>query len=379
MISRTTIAPTATGAPTAPPASREDVAATLELWRAENHIPGVAISVRRAGQPLYDVAAGAASLGPDGARHRALTSADTFDIGSVSKTVTAAAVLRMAHRGELDLDAPLSTWHPEFPEASRITVRQLLDQTSGVPDYDGDGADVAYTRDLAARPGEPWAPGRPIAEAAKLPRTAKPGERFAYSNTNYQLLSDIVERVSGASLDAIVREEVATPAGVADGAMVVPDAAGAFPATADPLHFIDTAWRSLRDYNYGEHSLLRSTMRGDGAVVASASTLAQVGEGILWRGGRVLDQESRDAMLGSADRSPDGYGLGVMRGEIATPGGIDAKAYWHNGGINGYRTLLAHLPEQELTIAVAVNGTPVTEEALVDLEARLVDLAHAPA
>lgn len=360
--------------PTAAPV--DAVAETLRKWRALNHVPGVAVSVRRAGQAVYDVASGAASLRPDGSRERSLTSSDTFDIASVSKTITAAAVLRMAERGELDLDAPLSTWHPEFPEAQRITVRQLLDQTSGVPDFDGDEPDNAFMRALTDHPDLPWAPGRPIAEAAKLPRTAAPGDHFAYSNTNYQLLSDIVERVSGKPLDAILRSEVAAPAGVADGDMIVPAATGRFPATADPLHYTDTAWRSIRDSHYGENSLLRTTLRGDGAVLASASTLAKVGEGILWRGGSVLDAPTRAAMLGAADASPAGYGYGIVVSEIATPGGIDTKAHWHNGGVNGYRTLLAHLPEQELTIAVTANGTWLSEDALTSLQTQLIDLAQ---
>lgn len=364
--------------PNLPPAPQlqQQLQQTLEVWRSLHHVAGVTVSVRRAGQAVVDGASGAASILPNGARDRSLTPADSMDIGSVSKTLTAAAVLRLAHQGKLNLDAPLSTWKPSFPEASKITVRMLLNQTSGIPDYDD--CTPAFMEALTHRPDQPWSTDQALAESANGTRHSAPGERFEYSNTNYLLLSDIAEQAAGTSLDTVLRSQLGAPAGVVDGDLWLPSAAGSFPATAEPLHFIDTAWRSIRTPYYGQNSLLRSVLRGDGGFLASAPTLATVGEGILWKGGNVLDPASRASMLDAADESPEGYGFGIIRGEIATPGGIDASIYWHNGAVNGYRTMLAHLPERELTVAITTNGTPLDEQALTELAADLVDVAEGP-
>jgi D-alanyl-D-alanine carboxypeptidase len=355
----------------APGDLRDRVSQGLEEWRALNHVPGVAVSIRRGGASVVDVAAGAASLTETGARDRTLTPDDTFNIGSVSKTLTAAATLRMAARGALSLDDRLARWYPGYPNAKDITVRMLLDQTSGVASYTETNE---FAEAITNKPDTPWRPGQALAAAAKAKPTSAPGERHSYSNTNYLLLSSILESVSGKSLGHVLQSELATPAGLQTGELTFPAQSGSYPTTAEPLHFTDTRWTSIRDAFYGPNSLLRSTVTGDGGFVTSTRNLAKLGEAILRKGGSVLDEQSRSAMLSAADTSPDAYGFGIVRGSLDVPESGTTPSYWHNGGIPGYKTLLTHLPEHDTTIAITVNGTPLDDPPLTELTSLLASL-----
>ncbi len=112
-----------------------------------------------------------------------------FEIGSVSKQFTAAAILQLKEQGRLDLDRPVATYVPSFPHARALTVRQLLNQVSGLPDYtDGKGFDTK----VSATPGSL----EKVAAYASTPLEFAPGTRWEYSNTNYYVLSRVIEVIA---------------------------------------------------------------------------------------------------------------------------------------------------------------------------------------
>ena len=138
----------------------------------------------------------------------------SFRIGSVTKTFTATAVLLLVDDGRIKLDAPVSrylgTLANALPNGRRATVRSMLNITSGFPDY-GDRGDGPFATSVLA-PQRVWAPAQIIGVAAGL--TGTPPGSFAYSNTNYVILGQLVVRESGMAFGTFVQKRILKPLGM---------------------------------------------------------------------------------------------------------------------------------------------------------------------
>jgi CubicO group peptidase (beta-lactamase class C family) len=130
-----------------------------------------------------------------------------FHIASVTKTFTAAAILRLEQGGKLKLSDPLSKYIPDFLNGDRITIEQMLSHTSGLPDY---YSLPEYTTKKYQRVALPEL----IAWVKTKPLDFLPGSKSSYSNTGYGFLAYIIEQVSGKSYDEFITEEILKPAGM---------------------------------------------------------------------------------------------------------------------------------------------------------------------
>jgi len=132
---------------------------------------------------------------------------------SVTKTFLGVLCLRL----ELDLEAPVATWidHPSLP---RATLRQLLDHTSGIPDY---GRLPAYEQAVQTTPSEPWADEELLARALAAGPDFEPGEGWAYSNTGFLLVRRIVDAVAAGGFAGALERELLTPLGLADTSLAL--------------------------------------------------------------------------------------------------------------------------------------------------------------
>ena len=162
----------------------------LSVRLAANRVPGAAISQRRAGEWTQAVG-GLRDVG----RQLSVQIDTPFEVGSLSKPVFALAVLQLVEEGAIELDAPLDRYlHPtdlaDPTQAQRITPRQLLSHTSGLPN---------------------WRPGRWTGRPGPLALVQPPGYGFVYSGEGYQLLQAVVEAVCGRSLEAVMRARVFDP------------------------------------------------------------------------------------------------------------------------------------------------------------------------
>lgn len=169
--------------------------------------PGAALAVIRDGRIIYKRGYGMAKL-EDGI---VMTSDKIFDIGSVSKQFTATCVVLLVRQGKVSLDDNVRKYIPELPDyGTPITVRHLLHHTSGLRDYNA-------LLELAGFRGDSDCPN--VDEALEVICRQKklnypPGEEYSYTNTGYFLLSQIVERVSGKSLNAFAQENIFKPLGM---------------------------------------------------------------------------------------------------------------------------------------------------------------------
>jgi len=295
---------------------------TFDRERAAQHIPGAAAAVVAGGRVVWVGASGLADV-----RRRVPVRRDTrYAIGSVTKPFVAGLVVQLAATGVLGLDDPLSRWVPRFPGARRITLRELLDQTSGLDDYVTDGRFLAAERRRG--PEFEWAP-RQLLRYVPSPLAA-PGERWNYSNANYLLLGLVVERAThrriGPQLpDAFVFQPQEPPAG--DVAVGYFDGR---PSRNDPFvpsrETASSAWAS-------------------GNLLASAGDLARVGDALL----RAAPRRGMTQWVKAFGDAPE-YGLGLMHIRLA---GQDA--WGHSGDIYGFHADLWYLPSADVTVVALVN------------------------
>src|SRR5262245_28054872 len=182
----------------------------------KGQLPGFAIGVVKNGKLIYAKGFGVAKLGTNSP----VTSRSLFHMASVTKTFVATAVMQLVGQGKIDLDAPVTKYLPYFKmddERYRdIRIRQMLSHTSGIPDttnyhwdkpeYD-EGALERFVRSVANQ---------------KLVFT--PGEKFAYSNTAYEILGDVIAKVSGERFEDYVQRHILTPLGMKDSTLLVREA-----------------------------------------------------------------------------------------------------------------------------------------------------------
>ena len=347
-----------TGSPVAVPPSSAGlpvdpaIAATLqralEAARKSMVIPGVAATVILADGRTWTGVAGDAVV----ATHTKVTPQTPFAIASVTKTFTAALILRLADEGRLTINDPLARWLPDYPNAARITLRMLLQHTSGLADFFSNPKfDAALNR--AKR--HVWTPDEVLGFVGKP--TFAPGKGWAYSNTNFVLLGLVAERAGGAPWAEQLRREFFVPLGLAStyvqgvGTSVVP------PAHANRM-FVGSGGRILpRDLGDGSSfapfTAVATASFSAGSIASTSGDLARWARALY--GGDLLAPVSQAQML---TFDPDieryaalAYGLGVSRVKI------DGRfvAYGHTGALAGTRAAIRWLPKQRVTVAVVFN------------------------
>jgi len=319
-----------------------DLGRALEQAVAESGAPGAALYVHVPGRGTWAGARGLADIG----RGVPLVPDDRMRIASVTKSFVAVVALQLVQEGWLALDQTVEHWLPGLvPGGERITVRQLLSHTSGLPDY-MTGAFVGRARRETARV---WAPRELVAEALRRPRLFAPGApgRWAYANTNYILLGMIVERVTGNSLETELQQRIVGPLGLARTAMAAPSA-----DTGD----LARGYVGREDYT----ALNPSFAWAAGGIVANAPDVGRFARALF--GGELLRPETLALMqsfgptgggFGVADL---GYGLGLMQRTLPADAPAPARlARGHTGGLAGYRSVMWHLPANGVTLVVLVN------------------------
>lgn len=330
---------------------------TLEARASAADLPGVTASLRLE-DCTWHGAAGVSLLSPS----TEMRPEDRLRAGSVTKTFVAVVALQLQAEGKLSLEAPLSTWLPDFPRADRITVRQLLNQTSGAADYT---QNPDFLAEVETKPGKAWTTEELVAYGAAGPPSFEPGAKWEYSNTNYILVGHIIEQVTGASIAQQLRARILEPLALAstglDGSEVVP------PVTVhgymrDPE---DSSW-------FDSTGLVHPSGAGAaGALVSTADDLSRFYQALLE--GSFLHPDLLAQMrtvVSTGEEGLTGYGLGLM--QVATPWGA---AFGHNGGVPGFSSVVLEFPERKATLAVMSNREDGEVEGLsLDLMAVVLSL-----
>ncbi len=278
-----------------------------------------------------------------------MTTGHVFQLASITKQFTAAAVLALVDSGVVALDAPITRYLPDAPVRGQpMTVRQLLGHTAGIPDY----AESPRGR-AVGRLDVP--PDTLLALVRDTPLYFTPGALMRYSNTGFVLLGQLIERVTGRPYAAYVEERVLRPAG-ATGARF-----------CDPEALVP---RIARGYALGATGLRPAAFVSPyapwaaGGFCGTAADLGAWNAGVhAARGGRVLTRAShaeltRPGTIAGGRRTR--YGLGVSLVEVA-----GRRAYQHGGDIAGFTTFTAYLPDDSLSVTVLINTQGPTRPDVV--------------
>jgi D-alanyl-D-alanine carboxypeptidase len=296
--------------------------------------PG-AIALVRDGSRTLRLASGYGDL----ATRRPARARDRFRVGSVTKTFVATAALQLAGEGRLALDDSVERWLPGLvPDGAAITIRQLLNHTSGLFDY----ADDAFVKRVLADRGRVWAPNELIAISTGHPPLFAPGAQLAYSSTGYIALGLIVEAASGRSLSAELRRRIFSPLHLRFTSLDSgPRIAGGHLHGYTRYH---GARRALDISAIGQ-----SFAWAAGAIVSTTDDVARFYRALL--GGRLLRPDLLAAMQTTVPADEQGWGLGL----IETP--YRCGASWGHGGETlGYETNADSSPDGRHQAVFAING-----------------------
>ncbi|MBI9075717.1 MAG: beta-lactamase family protein [Desulfatibacillum sp.] len=286
--------------------------------------PGAAMAIRYEDGSVFSYASGLA----DRKTQTPLTPQHLFRIGSASKTVTASAVLILYQQGLLSLDGAVESILPGLIPVygNQITVRMLLNHTSGLEDYVAcpyEGSFFFYV--LIDQPTRSWTPQELVAISLDCGLNAPPGQTFLYSNTNYILLGLIIEAVSGQNYEDFIQTNIFDVLGMQNS--VVPVQTG-FPGDFAHGYFERDKDGLLYDYS----------IQSPTAVWAAGSIISTPADLLVWvealTTGRLLTQDAFDQQFQLVDMGEEGggvamYGLGILAA------GNDIG---HNGSVLGYQT-----------------------------------------
>jgi CubicO group peptidase (beta-lactamase class C family) len=337
------VMPSSGGARPAGPVSTAGLDAWFDHQIADAAIPGAAMVVVRGGQVVDVHTYGAADD-----HGSAITPSTPFMIGSLTKSMTALAVMQLVEAGRLSLDTRVVDVLPEFatadPSATRsITIRQLLDQTSGLPTAAGLRPFSTPVTSLAARVGE----------LDGIAPVSPPGAEYHYSNANYLVLGRIVEAVSGADFGTYVQSHIFEPLGMRSAT------ADLSTAQANGLTRAHRLWFGQAP---SSSPMYRADMVPAGFVAASATDmgaylLAQLGHAPAIADARMLDtMHTGDAATGITDQR---YGFGWFDGTL---GGT--RVISHTGSTTDMASMAVLVPSSDLGVAILMNGTSTLYETL---------------
>ena len=310
---------------------------------------GMSIAVVRARDTLVLRAYGKADLELDVATpDRAV-----YEIGSVTKQFTAASILQLAEQGKLSLDDEITKYFPAYPvHGYHVTVRRLLDHTSGIPGY----TEIPEFWHIATR-------SLPRDSLVKMfgakPFDFPPGTAMSYSNSAFFLLGLLIEKVSGQPYEQYVSQHLFQPAGMVDSrycstSVVVPRRAHGYDVQKDTLRlamYIDMTW-----------------------PYAAGSLCSTAGDLVAWNRalhtGTILSPASYHEMI-TPGTLTDGTRLRYAKG-LAIDSLDGHRRISHGGGIPGFVSTLQYFPDDSLTVVVLVNSAgPVSPDgiarAIVDL------------
>lgn len=335
----------------------------------DSHAPGLAVMVRKKGRIIFERGYGVRDL-----RFKIANDASTnFRLASCTKQFTAMAIMLLVHDGKLRYDESLTDVFPDFPAyGKQITIRNLLNHTSGLPDYE-DLMDQAQ----AAHGAPPlWSETHQIhdAEVLKLLEAQThgkfaPGTQWSYSNSGYVVLGLIVAKVSGQPFDEFLRDRIFKPLKMdhtlafINGKNEVANRAYGHTKSGDAFEQTDQSSTSATLGDGGVYSNLEDLARWDDALahhtllsaaeMQPALTASKLPDGSLphWSG----DPGDTDPLAGKPVAYGFGWYLDPHRGH---------QRMWHYGDTVGFKSAMERFPNDQLTVVVLANRSDIDAPAL---------------
>jgi D-alanyl-D-alanine carboxypeptidase len=328
------------------PQTREKMGKLLDKTMEESHSPGALVGVWAPGKGTWLTARGKANIETG----QPAEIGDKTRIGSITKTFVAIAVLQLVDEGKIALDDPVEKYLTFFRKNSGITVRQLLDHSSGL--FDPENDDPEFQKAVDDNPSKALSPREIVERAMRHVPYNKPGEGGHYSNANYKALGLIVEKVTGKDLGTVLRNKIFDKLGLKKTVFATkPDIEG----------------KHIHGYAVLPGQTIDRTVRPEiwelwasGNMVSTLEDLKKwaeaLGQGTLLS--RKTYREMTDWIeIEGAIPGKFKYGLGV---DLVGEGFIG-----HAGAVDGYYGRIAHNPKTDTTIVILFNNLSSRKDVLV--------------
>lgn len=326
--------------------------------------PGVTVQVRdRHGH--WNSAAGVGDLVTNSPRG----SHDHYRIGSITKTFTATVLLQLEAEGELDLDDKVGRWLPGVVEGNghdgdKITVRQLLNHTSGIFDVltDPGFRDKMFTERFLEHRYDTWTPEAMVATAMRHEPDFRPGKGWNYSSTNYYLAGMIIKKVTGESYADEIRRRVIEPLGLRN--TTVPDTDPSMPQPSSRAY---AKLSDAPDAKVHDVTEFNPTLGGAaGSMISDSADLNRFYTALLR--GELLPKkqlaEMKTTVEKSEDRPDSRYGLGLE--SLKTSCGT--VVWGHSGDIHGSSSMAVTTADGRHALALGLNAPDDDAPAIVEAE-----------
>ncbi|MBU2113503.1 MAG: beta-lactamase family protein, partial [Gammaproteobacteria bacterium] len=339
-------------------ASQHDFQSMMACHASLNE-PGLAVRIEQSGELIFTDAMGVADI----KSREPLKVEHVFQIGSVTKQFTAAAILQLAETNKLSLQNTLGDFIPDIPsEYTKLTIESVLSHTSGLPNYNTD-----------ARIRHQWEKFKPINQViesvSKMPLLAEPGTAYLYSNTGYLLLGKVIEVTSGLTYSEYLQQYIFSPLGMVNSFVITEGE-----TTEKIVKGYTAASKSFSD-NSKPEVVDRSWIYAAGAIASTLEDMSRWHQGLM--SGKVISAENYQLMttrtkLNNGETVNYGFGFDVY--PIS-----HQPSYSHQGQVPGFMAWSIYFPKSDLFATAFSNKDTVHPgPALLDLIARQLHLSPAP-
>jgi D-alanyl-D-alanine carboxypeptidase len=314
----------------------------LQAKMQQLRIPGAIIFVDEPGQCSWTTAMGIGNL----ATREPMHTNNYMRIGSITKSLTATVILQLVDQGKLRLDDPVGKYQPEVPNGEHITIRELLQMTSGLFSY---SSDLAWVQALQEDPYKAWNPRDLVAFGFKHPPLFAPGQGWNYSNSNYILLGMIIEQITHQPVEKVFQQYIFQPLGMRGSSL---------PSRSSSVIRSPHAQGYMYGTDFtGKGPTLNVTDWNPSWGWTAGSAISTLHDLQIWARalatGQLLSQAIQKERLNWVQTGLSWVGSGSIRYGlgVADYGGLIG----HNGQIFGYQSWMGYQPQKRATVIVLVN------------------------
>lgn len=283
------------------------------------------VAVSNNGEVIYTKSVGFA----DFENNVKATDNSKYRIGSISKTFTAVLILKAVEEKKLNLNQTIDKWFPTFKNAKKITIEHLLRHRSGIHNFTND-------KDYLSWNTQPKTEEKMVEIIAKGGSDFNPDSKAEYSNSNFVLLTYILEKTYGNSYSDLLEEYIAKPIGLSNTYVF---------GKINPNNNESKSYRFAGTWKVEPETDFTVPL-GAGAIISTPTDLTKFSDALF--DGKLLTRESIEIMK----TIKDGYGIGLFQIPF-----YRSIGYGHTGGIDGFSSVYSHFPDDNISYALVSNGT----------------------